>query len=165
MVKIMPRLASLMVVAGALIFFSNCGGSDPKDPVQKTQLSKLSKTWTIVSAQLGSTIRTPDFQSPNFTLTISGTFNSSNPNGPYTYTVSGKRPDPSPWPDGGQWEFAVNGSGDSGTIVRKDPGGDLTISYVILSNGNLSLTFECEDCNFAGSKTEEVNGVWTFVLQ
>ncbi|MBX2970193.1 MAG: hypothetical protein KF803_12555 [Cyclobacteriaceae bacterium] len=162
MIKVVSRLASLLIVAGALVFFSNCGGDDPKDPVQKTQLSKLSKTWTIVSAQLGSTIRTPEFQTPNFTLTISGAFNSNNPNGPYNYSVGGTRPTPSPWPASGQWSFAVTGTGDTGSLQRSD---GLTMAYTISSSGQLTLTFECEDCDYAGSRTEEVNGVWTFVLQ
>lgn len=159
MIKVVSRLASLMIVAGALVFFSNCGGDDPKDPAQKVQLEKLSTTWNIVSATLDGTPRTADFT--GFTLTISGTFNSNDPDGPYNYSVSGTRPTPSPWPASGQWEFAVLGTGDTGTLLRSD-GVDFT--YSISSNNQLTLTFECEDCDYAGSRTEEVNGTWVFVL-
>jgi hypothetical protein len=159
MIKVVSRLASLMIVAGALVFFSNCGGDDPKDPAQKVQLEKLSTTWNIVSATLDGTPRTADFT--DFTLTISGTFNSNDPDGPYNYSVAGTRPTPSPWPASGQWDFAAIGTGDTGSILRSD---GVPVTYSIASNGQLTLTFECIDCDYAGSRTEEVNGNWIFVL-
>ena len=159
MIKIMSRLVSLMIVAGALVFFSSCGGDDPKDPAQKVQLQKLSTTWNIVSATLDGTPRTDDFT--GFTLAMSGTFNSNDPDGPYNYSVNGTRPTPSPWPASGQWEFAILGTGDAGTLLRSD---GVNISYSIASNGQLTLSFKCLECDYAGSRTEEVNGDWVFVL-
>lgn len=138
MIKVVSRLASLMIVAGALVFLSNCGGDDPKDPAQKVQLEKLSTTWNIVSATLDGTTRTADFT--GFTLTISGTFNSNDPDGPYNYSVSGTRPTPSPWPASGQWEFAVLGTGDTGTLLRSD---GVDVTYSISSNNQLTLSFAC----------------------
>ncbi|WKZ58521.1 MAG: hypothetical protein QY309_11650 [Cyclobacteriaceae bacterium] len=159
MIKVVSRLASLMIVAGALVFLSNCGGDDPKDPAQKVQLEKLSTTWNIVSATLDGTTRTADFT--GFTLTISGTFNSNDPDGPYNYSVSGTRPTPSPWPASGQWEFAVLGTGDTGTLLRSD---GVDVTYSISSNNQLTLSFACVECDYAGSRVEEVIGDWVFVL-
>lgn len=159
MIKVATRLASLMIVAGALVFFSNCGGDDPKPTAEEVQLGKLSSTWNIVSATLDGTTRTTDFT--EFTLTISGTFNTTNPTGPYNYSVSGSRPTPSPWPANGQWSFATVGTGDTGSFLRSD---DVPITYSIASNGQLTLTFDCEDCDYAGNRTKEVNGTWVFVL-
>lgn len=164
MIKVVSRLASLLIVAGVLVFFSNCGGDDPKDPAQKVQLEKLSKTWTILSAHLGSDERTSDFETPDFTLTITGTFNSNSPDGNYNFSVGGNRPDPSPWPANGQWKFITTGAGDSGAIQRIGDG--ITMSYSINSSGQLNLTFNCPIgvCNYDGDRNKEVNGDWTFVL-
>lgn len=164
MIKVVSRLASLLILAGAAVFFSNCGGDDPKDPAQKVQLEKLSATWNIVSVTLEGQDRISDFT--DFTLTISGTFNSNDPDGPYNYSVSGTRPTPSPWPASGQWEFAITGTGDSGSIVRTPD--SVPISYTLNSNGELTLTFNCPDgvCeDHAGSRNEEVGGDWIFVLE
>jgi hypothetical protein len=167
MIKVVSRLASLVIVAGALVFFSNCGGDDPKPSKEEQQFNKLKKAWTIVAtngaslSQGGVAVdRTADFT--GFTLSITGTFNSNNPDGPYNYTVSGDRPTPSPWPESGTWEFAIIGTGDNGTLLRSD---GIDILYSIASNGQLTLSFECENCTYDGSRTEEVNGTWTFVLQ
>ncbi len=156
---------SLVVVTGALVFFASCGGDDPKPTEQQVQLDKLKKTWTLVTpngAKLGTTDRTGDFT--GFSLTIAGTFNSSSPNSPTnaTLTVSGTRPDPSPWPGTSQWEF-MSISGNTGKIKRSAD--NIEITYAISSNGRLTLVFECTACNHQGSRTMAVNGVWTFEME
>lgn len=174
MIKVVSRFASLLIVAGALVFFSNCGGDDPKPSKEEQQFNKLKKEWTMLTSngaslsQNGSTVdRTLDFT--GFKLNLSAnTFNKNAPAGPYNFTVSGTRPNPSPWPNSGKWSIAVVGAGDTGSLLRTDADGvsnPISITYNINSNGQLTLTFECDDCDYAGSRTEEVNGLWTFVLQ
>ncbi|MBX2962420.1 MAG: hypothetical protein KF687_07905 [Cyclobacteriaceae bacterium] len=155
------RILSGMILAGAVVFLTNCGGDDPEKPAQQVQLERLSKTWNIVSASLDGAPRTGDFT--NFKLTFSGTFNANNPNGPYNYSVTGARPTPSPWPASGQWSFVSVGSGDSGSLVRSD---DVPMVYSINSSGQLTLELTCTSCDYGGAsgRVEAVNGVWTFVF-
>ncbi len=151
-------------MAGALIFFSNCGGEKAATPPEKVQLGKLSKQWTLVSVTLSSVSGTPSQISSSFKLTVGGTFNTATPEGPYTYSVTGTSA-PSPWPPSGTWEFANVGPGDSGSIIRDD---GMPINYSIGSDNKLTLTFICPsqgDCDFAGARTNQVTGTWTFVLQ
>lgn len=158
--KFLTRTLSLITVASLVLFFANCGGdSGGGSAKEKTQLKKLSGIWEIVSADLDGDDRTADFT--NFTLTIGGTFNSDTPEGPYTFSVSGSRPDPSPWPASGTWTFA-NISGNEGNLLREDD--DVPIHYKIASNGQLTLNVECAACDYDGARTTEVNGTWTFVL-
>lgn len=158
--KFLTRTLSLITVASLVLFFANCGGDGGGGSAkEKTQLKKLSGIWEIVSADLDGDDRTADFT--NFTLTIGGTFNSDTPEGPYTFSVSGSRPDPSPWPASGTWTFA-NISGNEGNLLREDD--DVPIHYKIASNGQLTLNVECAACDYDGARTTEVNGTWTFVL-
>lgn len=158
--KFLTRTLSLITVASLILFFANCGGDGGGGSAkEKTQLKKLSKTWEIVSVDLDNVDRIQDFD--NFTLTLSGTFDSDSPEGPYTYAVSGSRPDPSPWPASGTWTFA-NISGNEGNLLREDD--DVPMHYRIASNGQLTLEVECAACDYDGARTTEVNGTWTFVL-
>lgn len=166
--KLLTRTLSLLTIASLALFFANCGGDDgDKTPKEKDQLKKLSKTWVLETpdgADLDGDDRTSDFA--NFELTISGTYDSDNPEGPYNYSVTGSRPDPSPWPgasdgNGGTWEFVAFQSGDEGDLVRDD---NVTMHYKINSNGQLILNVTCFTCNYEGAKTSEVNGTWTFTF-
>jgi hypothetical protein len=153
----LTRIVSMAIVASALVFFSNCGGDDPKKTAQEVELGKLSKTWNIVSASLDGNNRTAEFT--NFKLTISGTFNTATPNGPYNYSVSGSRPTPSPWDASGTWQFV---NVESGSLLRND---GVPMIYAISSNGQLTISdLTCTSCNYAGGRTEQVNGKWTFVF-
>ncbi len=157
--KFLTRTLSLVTVASLALFFANCGGDGGGGSAkEKTQLKKLSGTWEIVSADLDGDDRTADFTS--FKLTIGGTYNSDTPEGPYSFSVTGSRPDPSPWPASGTWTFA-NISGNEGNLLRDD---DVPMHYKIASNGQLTLNVECAACDYAGARTTEVNGTWTFVL-
>lgn len=162
--KFLTRTLALSTLASIALFFANCGGDGGGGSAkEKAQLKKLSKTWEIVSADLDGDDRTADFT--DFTLTISGEYNSDNPEGPYDYDVTGSRPDPSPWPgasdgNGGTWTFA-NISGNEGNLLRDD---SVPMHYKIGSNGQLTLNVECAACNYEGARTTEVNGKWTFVF-
>jgi hypothetical protein len=160
MMNALTRTLSLVIVGGVLLVFSSCGGDDPAKSAEEVQLGKLSKTWNIVSATLDGTPRTADFTS--FQLTISGTFNSGSPSGPYNYSVSGSRPTPSPWPNSGTWSFSGSPSGDTGVMTRQPD--NLPMSYSISSSGQLVVTFTCSTCDFAGARTKAVNGNWVFTM-
>ncbi len=162
--KLLTRTLSLLTIASLALFFANCGGgSDGGSSKEKTQLKKLSKTWSLAtapnSAKLGSDDRTADFT--GFTLEITGTYNSDSPEGPYNYEVGGSRPDPSPWPASGTWEFANISSGNEGNLVRED---DVVMHYKINSSGQLVLNVQCLACDYEGARTSEVNGDWTFTF-
>jgi hypothetical protein len=160
--KLTYRILSLLALV-AVVTFSNCGGgSDPGPSAEETQLAALKKTWTIESAiqdNAGNPDRTSEFS--GFTLTINGTFNANNPKGPYSYSVSGTRPSPSPWPQSGTWEFGANVSQQ---LVRDpDTTDELAVSYTL--NGNtLEVTFECANCDYAGSRVASAQGPWTFTF-
>jgi hypothetical protein len=164
--KFIGQLLSLSILAIFLITFTHCDDDGAGKTLEQKQLEKLKKTWNIVSATLDATNRTSDFT--GFSITIGGTYNSSNPQGPYTFSVSGTRPTPSPWPASGNWFFG----GDAESQLVRDENGngtqdgsDLAMTYFIDSSGILSITFTCSGCNYPGSRVNLVDGVWTFVLQ
>lgn len=160
--RLLTKTCSLFLVVGLAALIS-CGGGGGETAKEKVQLGKLSKTWTMLStngASLDGQDKTTLFT--NFKVIVTGTYNKSNPAGPYNFSVSGSRQDPSPWPATGTWEFSSIGSNDSGVITRDD---DIAISYVINSNGQLTLTFECATCDYpGGARAGSVNGTWTFVF-
>lgn len=126
--------------------------------VEQIQLEKLSKTWNIVSALRDGTDFTSEFN--GFQITFSGTYNSSQPEGPYTFTVSGSMPTPSPWPPSGDWLFGPNVNSE---IIRSiDEAG---IFYTFNGdNSQLTLSFVCNGCDFTGGRVKSVDGPWTFVF-
>jgi len=159
--KIFTRTLSLLVIASLTLFFANCGGDDPSAPPEKGQLDKLSKTWTVTSVTDKNGARN-DFA--GMTLTISGPFNESNPNGPYNYSVGGTLPTPSPWPKpgetAGKWEFVAV---EDGLIVR-DPGtvDALGMTYT-LTGSALKIEFNLDGSDgWAGGKVLNVDGDWVF---
>jgi hypothetical protein len=169
--KLLARTLSLLIIASLTLFFANCGGDGGgSTPEEKVQLGKLKGTWEISTATLtmGSTVdRTGDFT--GFTLQISGDFDSDSPEGPYSYQVGGTRPTPSPWPASGKWFFGD----DPKTLLVRDEdndnqldtnGDDLAMFYSINSSNVLTISFTCESCDYAGSRTAQVDGLWEFVL-
>ena len=162
MIRFFVKAASAIVLVGSMIALSGCPGTSEGTDPMKVQLGKLSKTWSIVSADLDGDDRTGAFT--GFKLTISGTFNKSNPPGPYTYSVSGSMQEPNPWdPTGGEWTFnSVDKGANSGTMVRND---GVPMTYSINSSGQLTLGLQCSSCAYPGARVATVNGQWTFVLQ
>jgi len=154
--KLQQRILSALIII-SLAIFSGCGSDEAsKKSPEETQLKKLKKTWNIVSAELDDVSRTADFT--GFKLTIEGTYdkNASAGDFPYDFSVSGSRPDPSPWAATGNWEF---GTSAETQIVRDD---NVGITYSINSSGELSMTFQCVSCNYPGSRVGQVNGIWEF---
>lgn len=156
--KSLGRILSLIVVASAATLLMNCdsGGSDEKS-VEEVQLDKLKGNWAMSSVELDGTDRSSDFT--NFVLNLSGTYsNSTNPT--YNFSVSGSRPNPSPWPATGTWRFGDN---PETTILRLVENPPLSISYQ--QNGSqLSMSFTFTGAGYAGGRVGEVEGNWEFVF-
>lgn len=164
--KLLARTLSLLAIASLTLFFSNCGKGGGETAPEKVALGKLSKTWNIVSADRSGTPADETADFTNFDLTISGTFNSGSPEGPYDYDVSGGQPVLSPWPQGvagtsGTWTFAGIPEKNEGLIGRND---DVAMYYILSSNGQLTLTFNLPIGGGYQARTSQVEGDWTFVF-
>lgn len=157
LMKVILRLLTVAIVVGATTTLMNCGDSGGGGSSQEeTQLKKLAGTWTMTTVTLDGNSRTGDFT--DLKLTVSGTFNGTG--GTYAYSFTGTRPNPSPWPASGTWQFDAN---PSSQIVRLDDGQKINYS---LSNGDAQLTleFNYQGAGFAGSRIQQVNGNWQFVF-
>lgn len=155
--KIVLRMLSVLAVIVAAISFTRCdddnGGGTSEE---ETQLNKLTAAWNVSSVTLDDTDRTTDF--PGLVLTISGTFDGTGST--YAYSFTGTRPNPSPWPASGTWQFDAN---PNSQIVRLDDG--QKINYTLASgDSQLTLEFNYQGAGFAGSRVEEVAGNWQFVF-
>lgn len=151
----------LLVILSTVLVISSCKKKDDPDPTEKVQLDKLVKTWTISSAELDGTPRT-DFST--IALVISGTFNSNTPAGPYQYTISGTRPNPSPWPASGTWKFG-DGEAAKSVIIRDSGVNEVQMTYTLSGDGKqLTLNFTVTGSGWAGSRVNEVEGAWEFVF-
>ena len=78
--KHVARLFSVILLAGAGLFYMGCDDDDGGKSQEQTQLDKLKATWTLQSANDG-TDRTDEY--PNMTLTFTGTFSEG---GTYNYS-------------------------------------------------------------------------------
>ena len=163
--KIFSRILSLLVIASLGLFYAGCGGSTPDpDPVEKVQLKKLSKTWTI-DAATGATLDAEDKTSmfPGFTITFGGTFNTTTHAGPYNFTVGGTMPTPSPWPTSGTFKFTptTDADGNGGVISTQD---NIAVTYKF-DGTKLKLSLTCGDnCNYGNVRAKNVKGAWVFNL-
>ncbi|HEX5171691.1 MAG TPA: hypothetical protein VFW11_21075 [Cyclobacteriaceae bacterium] len=157
--KVLARILSLIVVASATTVLMNCdsGGGSEKS-AEEVELGKLSATWTMTAVDLDGTDRTSDFA--NLVLTISGTYSNSTTNPVYSFSFTGTRPNPSPWPANGTWRF----ESVPNKIIRRLDDNQL-INYSLTSNDTqLSMDFNYQGAGFAGGRVAEVNGDWSFTF-
>lgn len=152
----------LFLLIAVVLTLSACKGKKDPDPTEKIQLTKLAKTWTISSAELDGQSR-DDFST--LSLVVSGTFNSSSPEGPYQYTVSGTRPNPSPWPASGTWKFG-DGEAAKSVLIRDTGVNEVQMTYTLSGDGKtLTLNFTVTGSGWAGSsRVNLVEGAWEFVF-
>ncbi len=157
--KLLARILSLIVVVSAVTFLMNCdGGGGSEKSAEEVELDKLKGTWTMTGVDLDGTDRSGDFA--NLVLTISGTYSSGTTNPVYTYSFTGSRPNPSPWPASGTWRFQ---SVQNKVIIRLDD--NQVIDYTLSSNDTqLSLDFTYSGAGFAGGRVGEVEGNWSFTF-
>ena len=168
--KLSIKAFSLLGITTLAVLLS-CGSDGGSDAApEKAQLAKLSKTWELEKVIFGGDDITNDAGDQiddDFSITFSGTFTASQPDGPYEFSVEGTQ-SPSPLPPSGTWTFAgVEGNSGNIALVDANDPGELAVTYTIQSNGNLILTFLCDPCNFDGARASavsSVNGTWEFTL-
>lgn len=158
--KLVLRLLSVVIFAGLSIWLTGCKkDDDDSKTVEQQQLEKLAGDWNLVSAMDDvAPDRTADF--PNLVLTFSGNY--SGEGKIYNYSLSGTRPDPSPWPQSGTWKFGANKQEE---IIR-DPGGtsEILMKYTVTET-DLILTFTVpENGGWKGGRIKNVTGEWTFTF-
>ena len=159
--KIASRILSLLILVVISTFYMGCKkDDDDKKTEEQTQLEKLLGTWTVVSANDGDD-RTADFtDSTPMVLTLAGNYAEG---GTYNYSLTGSRPDPSPWPASGTWKFGTNKQQD---IIR-DPntGNEIPMTYSVTEN-ELIIEFTVPDgsAGWPGGRVGEVAGQWTFTF-
>jgi hypothetical protein len=146
----------------SLTIFSACKKSSSTPPsVQETQLSKLTKTWTLSSVTLDGVNKKDANNYNNFKLTFSGTYNDANPNASYAYSVSG-RPALSAWPGNGSFKFGS--SAETQLIRDPDTSDQLNMTYSVAgSPAVLTLTYTYNGTGYS-SRTTEVNGQWVMTF-
>jgi hypothetical protein len=159
--KLVARFLSLTLLAGAALFYASCDGGDGDTKSdEEIQLEALSKTWTLTDAELDNAPRFADFT--GMKLTLSGAFTAG---GTYNYSITGTTPTPSPWPRSGTWKFGA----DVKIHMIRNPGTgasaeNLEMNYS-LSNGILTISFTCTDCNYdGGGRVSSVDGPWVFTF-
>ncbi len=150
--KFSSRLYILLLVA----FAAACGSDDKNErSVEEQQLGLLSKAWVIKRA-VQNVDRTAEFESPDLTLTLSGAFDAKTPKGPYSYSITGKLPSPSPWSkQPGLWTFAD----DATNVILRDDG--VRMHYAV-DDKTLTLTFTCATCNEDSGRIDSAEGDWVF---
>lgn len=156
--RVLQRLLSVALLAGAATLYMNCGGSDPKPKSNfEIQFEKLTPpTWVLQSVVRDTEDMSADFQS--VTLDLGGTFNDNNASAAYTYTFTGTFPDLSPWPKSGTWRF---GSDPNTQLVRLDDSQNM--SYTV-TDTQLTISFTYAGEGFIGGRVNIVEGNWTFTF-
>jgi len=146
----------VLLLVGAITV--SCKKDEDSKPETQIQFEKLSKSWSLTSASLDGNSRTSDFT--GVVLTISGSFQSQNPLGPYNYSFAGTFPNPSPWPQSDTWLFGENAVNSA--IIRQSD--DIVITYTLSNNDEtLGLNFNYPEGS-PGARVGEVSGDWEFVF-
>jgi hypothetical protein len=154
--KHVARLFSVILLAGAGLFYMGCDDDDGGKSQEQTQLDKLKATWTLQSANDG-TDRTDEY--PNMTLTFTGTFSEG---GTYNYSSDADSwPSVSPWKAIDTWKFK-SGSVENIIIRQVDL---LEMNYSLTnSDKTLTISFTYSGTGFNNGRTESVDGDWDFVF-
>jgi hypothetical protein len=147
----MKKYMNIVLFLGVLLALSSCKKDDESPDELAIRLGELSKSWVVSSATKdGADMAGYD----SFQIILSG--NSSTTT--YTYTTTG-RPDLSPWPVGGIWEFGENMNAQ---IIR-DPGtNDESEIMYTLEEGVLTLEFDFSGDGYSSGRTESTSGYWVF---
>ena len=163
--KIASRILSLLILVVITTIYTGCKKSDDDEKTEEqTQLEKLKGVWTIVSANDGDD-RTGDFiddvdPAVKMKLTLEGNYAEG---GIYNYSLTGPRPNPSPWPASGTWKFGTNKLAE---LIR-DPntGNELPMTYSV-TDTDLIIEFTVPDGHqgWPGGRISSVSGQWTFTF-
>lgn len=148
----MKKHLNIFLFLGVLLALSSCKKDDESPNETAIRLAELSKSWTVTSATKDD-IEMAGYE--NLQVILSG--NSSTT---FIYTVTG-RPDLSPWPIGGIWQFGEN---MNARIIR-DPGTNDEIEIIYTLEDNvLTLEFDFSGDGYASGRTESTSGYWMFKL-
>jgi hypothetical protein len=150
--KLVSRILTLLVLAGAAVFYSSCDGGedDPKSETDQ-QLEKLNGTWVIqANSDVTQDGGEPAFEFEGMELTINAPAGSTT----FNWTTTG-RPDLSPWAAQGTFQF---GEPVATKLKRND---EVTITYSV-TDTELIMSFD--DFTGAGypGRTKSVEGDWHF---
>jgi hypothetical protein len=156
--KIASRTLSLLILVAIATIYVACKDKKGNDETEESiQLKKLRGVWNIQGATDPSD-RSGDFD--GLVLTIDGNYVE---NGTYSYSLTGERPSPSPWPASGTWKF---GNPKSSNLVR-DPGGvsETAMTYTV-SDTELEIQFDIPEgsVGWPGGRISSVTGHWTFTF-
>jgi hypothetical protein len=149
--KLNNRILVVLGLTGILL--SGC--SEEETPNQKDkQLNKLSGTWVVTSATMGSMDYTEDYS--NFELTLSGSSSAT----VYAYAVAG-RPEVSPWLQGGTWSFGS----DVKAMITRDPEtiDELQMIYSA-TDTQLVVEFSFTGAGYEASRVNSVEGNWEYIF-
>lgn len=157
--KIASRVLSLLILAFITTFYTSCKKDDnDKQTQEEIQLNKLKAGWALATATDDSGDRTGDFG--GLVLTIAGTYVEG---GIYEYSLTGTRPDPSPWPASGNWQFGTN----KATDIIRDPGttDEIPMTYSV-TDTQLIINFTIPDgsAGWPGGRIKSVKGNWSFTF-
>ena len=157
------RLLSLLILVGVATLMTNCDkDNENSKTVEQQQLEKLVGEWSLVSAMDEvAPDRTEHFA--DMVLKIEGTYSGEGKT--YNYSLTGSRPNPSPWPGSGTWKFGTN----KATEIIRDPASpsEILMNYVV-SGSTLTLTFTLPDGADGWLETgrvKNVTGDWTFTFE
>lgn len=156
--KIASRILSLLIIAIMTTVYMGCKKDDDNEQTQEeVQLNKLKGDWTLEIASDG-TPRTEDFE--GLVLTLGGNYVQ---NGIYNYSLTGTRPNPSPWPADGTWKF---GTDKLRELVRDPTTEHETEMTYSVNDTDLIISFNVPDGDpgWAGSRVSSVGGDWTFTF-
>lgn len=149
----MKNLTYLFSAAILLVVLTTfgCGEDDPDLTEEEVQLNALTGTWVATKVGDGVIDDRQDYK--DFTLTI---------NKEMTYSTAGG-PDLLPMPEAGA--FAFNPNNVKGSIIIAPSDANITATYALNADSNvLTLSFTYEGAGFENTRTNSVNGTWTFTF-
>lgn len=157
--KSLNYLLSAAVLVFLLANASCKSDDDPGVPAADQVGAKFTATWNATSVTFGSPVqdRTSDYG--DFKLTIGYTAGTNA--GTYSITGGPQGSGIVPFAGDGTWNFQneITDVSTSFNIVRND---GLVITVSSLTDTNLQLSFVFDDGVHSSSRTEAVDGTWTF---
>lgn len=149
----MKNLTYLFSAAILLVVLTTIGCKKDDDPSlteEEIQLNALAGTWVATKVGDGVIDDRQDYK--DFTLTI---------NKEMTYSTSGG-PDLLPMPEAAAFVFGTN---VKSSIIIEPTGANIPATYSLNADSNvLTVSFTYEGAGFDNTRTNSVNGTWTFTF-
>ncbi len=156
--KSLNYLLSAVVLVFLLANASCKSDDDPGVPAADQLGTKFTSAWNATSVDFDGQDRSADYA--DFQLTIGYTAGTNA--GTYRITGGPQGSGIVPFAGQGTWSFQseiTDPNPSSFNIVRND---DLVITISSLTDTNLQLSFVFDDGTHSSSRTEAVDGTWTF---